>query len=495
MPAFTVFALGTGQKFDAKNPHSKSNANLNAALYNACQLKSEHALIIDGPTKFTPSQAEVEVERNALRIVEEFRKKATQNGEGKYVLNLSGFSRGSVTCIAVANRLQEMINEEKLRLEDGTVIHADGLIVNLSLDDPVAGLGSKGRKDYRTLPPIVKQVIITLQEDEGRRGFKPQDLSYLRIQDPKQTHVTFLPFFGNHNAAMKTKFKHPEVSDCPKINHSLKKRFMARCETAFDLLDSTKDLSDDALLKCYTEAKDHRKDYKQRAFAFKRKGLADIPTPLKARSFNHHLEDYVRDAHFFVNQHHRELMKTIYPEIFNWSFENGLGGGDRIEIFRRAAPELVRMERAHPLLFTQLIASGLVEKNQAGAWQLPFNAHGENRIEQCRLMKFLKGEIVPEKTALEQLEDAVMHAVYAYNRDKSNWESFSERIEDKHSIAMKVHIRRLVNGNDTEEKKQQAVLAYLASETEALLASNSKSRWVESLKKLLEPYGYQFTVN
>jgi len=500
MPAFTVFALGSGQRYDKDNPDEKKNENVNTDLYKGC---GEPKLILDGPQKFGGAYDPKKIDENVEEIIKQFQLVAERDPpeSGKYIINMSGFSRGSVTCIRAANKLEEMARQGKLFDKNNQPISVNDLEVNMALEDPVAGPSDKSDPNYKNIPSVVKNLVITLQTDERRRAYKCQDMSRLIIADQTQTTTTFLPLYGNHSTANKLKGD-PTIEQCAHIHKDFKKQFLRQCGTVSS--DKTQ-MSPEQLLQSYDIAQQNRPDYKRKAQVFQYK---DIPIPGIARTFNSHLEDYVIDHSFFVNQHHRELVKQQFPVIFNWCFEHGkldpsnqntTGGGYDAEA---VAKEIARMKITLPTLFKQLVDdkrivirnSALISSNYdpPEAYGLSPTAHGAHRIERCKFTNFLENKKIIKLTPSEELENDVVSAVYQYGRNKSELAAFSYRTENKRSLEIKHETHKIMNGPKSDDEKQKAIISLLEEHTKELLSMNSKSKLLVSLKGILEKQGYKF---
>lgn len=189
-------------------------------------------------------------------------KKRQEAGDFPKVINMTGWSRGAVTCIKLANAIdayfvqgkpfqiaedyaQGTAAQRRILLEPpAELITSNDLEINLFLFDPVPGRFGSGTNwgsdmenekfppaemDYQQLSPIVKDCIITLANDEQRRAFAPLDADDIKILDPSRTNVVWLPFPGIHRTQLRLQPRDPP--DVPFLQNELR----AVPEIAWDL--------------------------------------------------------------------------------------------------------------------------------------------------------------------------------------------------------------------------------------------------------------------
>ncbi len=334
LSVFTVFCYGTGES------HEKTN-NIISQFTKACETDSIH---IDGPGLLG-----FEVKSNAAagtrQIIDWLKKQNDINNQ----INISGFSRGSITCIYIANNLkrqeEQLKNKEnelalsgkQLDPEDKKLLNQlEKIDLNLFLQDPVAGISDKGKMDARVIPDNVKNYVAIIQLDEMRRDFKPQDITRVIFASPQTTKVSTLVMYGNHSD--NTKIKNDNMVAGPQIVwHSLY-QFLTQHGTGFkdgkipEIIYSDKfkgpnelsqlpdNLTAKDLLLLFNKNHEERDHYKKSGL---KTNLTDgIPVPRTKRTVNKHLEFYVKDSDFFTNQLERELFKLTYPKTFNYLFEH-----------------------------------------------------------------------------------------------------------------------------------------------------------------------------
>ena len=170
---FTVFAFGTGES---------STMEEKSILSYFSECCTSPKIVLEGP-----SLLGTEVNPNAMlamnTIIDYVSKAGSQD---KYVVNLTGHSRGAVTCIKIANLLKakvaELEHQSPLEQADAELLEKlKKLELNIFNLDPVAGMGDKMVRDGRVIPSNVANYMATLQLDEMRRDFKPQDMSRVII--------------------------------------------------------------------------------------------------------------------------------------------------------------------------------------------------------------------------------------------------------------------------------------------------------------------------
>lgn len=344
---YTLFALGTGQAI--ANNNSIVHAFHNAVKGPKCLLDGPSALDLDEKIESNV----VEGVRNLLRWM----RTSVIPADGKYRINMMGYSRGAIICLRIANRLKSIATS--LRDANNQPISLDQLELNIFGHEPVAGPGDKSDAEARDVPSIVKNYKFTIATGERRSVFfTPTEYSRLGEIDFWKTNVQALPLPGVH---WTTTVKQPD-----KINHATKLAwyhsfdFLTEHGTCFrnnavpHLVDhagrkypiSREDKHSDTskkkyhLLKLYTDAKAHEQDYIK---AGKRWEFTHILVKRK-RTFVHHLEDYVADPDFFFNQAHRNLFKKCYPMTFKHLFETQFEefNEEIISELRRQTPDYIR---------------------------------------------------------------------------------------------------------------------------------------------------------
>ena len=133
MATFTTFCFGTGESRDM------AKKNIISQFSEAC---SSDSVVIDGPNMLGR-----EVPANTQLGVDKIEAWLLQQDTNQNTLNLTGFSRGSVTCIRIANQLKALerdlrryaVSDEQRDLLD----KLRNLEINIFANDPVAGLGDK----------------------------------------------------------------------------------------------------------------------------------------------------------------------------------------------------------------------------------------------------------------------------------------------------------------------------------------------------------------
>lgn len=234
---------------------------------------------------------------------------------GKYLgapltINLIGFSRGAITCLAIANALQNRL----------TTHQRQSVCVNIIAIDPVAGLFLKYRPDVRLIPSIVKHYVAFLAMHERRILFKPQDASRMYVEDYHQTFVSFLPIPGVHSHGVY--ISDPNHSAIPLIVRHFIRTQLFLWGTRFEDDDwmEYSHLNATTILECFGIIRQQQHYYEAlgdaQTFKWFGKKLK------KERRILKHLEEYVLDSNFFFNQFHREIFKLVYPAIFNYCFEH-----------------------------------------------------------------------------------------------------------------------------------------------------------------------------
>lgn len=411
MPVFTLYGFGTTEKFESKADKRNILSTFSRAtdptptkagevVFDA---KGNATLAIDGPGVRGKEVAEnAKLAANAM--FDWLKTELLKTKQDSLNINMGLFSRGSVTFTESLNILRDLLKEPGIVVPKDKQATFDHNIKHLRIlfyaNDPVSGVGDKAVESRIVIPeliihntvdgvsresdPIPVDHIATLQENEMRREFKPQDKTRLELKNFEATNSVMLPFLGNHSDSMK--YKNDDIADCAIINYNLMYRALSAHGTKFkeqtvlvptvgqdnqpvgvektttipplygrisrklqtdetlDLLkineETTKDkkgntkttgygeiyfdaLNDKQLLEHFAKAKKNRSEYEHSGKSFK---VADsIPFMSKInRTFTEQRQFYVDGSEFFMNQFERELFKKVYPKVFNYLFERGL---------------------------------------------------------------------------------------------------------------------------------------------------------------------------
>ncbi len=512
-----IFCLGSGQAYRKEDGRPKSN-NVNTQFFDACNGGEDEPkdgyhpegyvrgknLLLDGPQKkggiYDPQKITTNVESAIKQITAWIATETTR----PYKINLSGFSRGSTTCLRIANELQDLIDAGKITLPGGEILKRNDFEINIFAEDPVAGFTDKGNVKNRKIPSIVKNYVATIQMDEDRRGFNAQDKSRVIVESEK-TNVTFLPMPGHHSASNSVKkIKTKEVA---MLQHKLKydffvahgHQFKKNPELAVSKLIADKVRTEIPALELYANAKKNRAAYKKRSRGFQHK---DVPLPGKKRSFNDNLEDYVTDS-FFVNQHERELFKRIYPKTFNYLFEKNrtdkldpenTGFSANIETVK---PELELMKIKNPQLLLNLQNANKVRKNENNNYEIVSPPQGISRIERCELLNSLQGketryENIGERL-LSSLDKKLFEIASEYKRGKNETMGFSERNQSALMEQMRKEVREIINSEEEDHyEKLKNALDKIEANFLYLKESETNSELIKPMEELLKKYGREY---
>jgi hypothetical protein len=412
---FTVFAFGTGESSKMKKHNIITKFSL------AC--KSEN-FVLEGPG-LLGLEVEGNVKKAVGGIIDWLEKSPDHNN-----INLTGFSRGAVTCTRIAYCVHMLANDleaarkkypellERIEKNPELVDRLKKVKFNIFAMDPVAGMANKADEDARVIPPNVVNYVATLQKDELRIDFDSQDKSRAIVTstlesitaggmradsqesiskdsktadstnyDSEKTKVTFLPFPGNHSDG--TKVKSDKMKDLTELYWLSMYNFLQQNGTDFEgnipdlAYTSNKveknynqserltSLEPKAILKTFAQM--HKQN-----IAYERSGkkikLGDgLPTARKKRGFTEDLESYVLDSDIFMNQLEREAMKMAYPEVFGYLFQgnvddNGIKYTPNDDRKAKVIEELKELREENPLLFKRLVKSGRgVEEEKIGS--------------------------------------------------------------------------------------------------------------------------------
>ncbi|KTD42389.1 DUF5621 domain-containing protein [Legionella quateirensis] len=507
MAPLTVFAFGTGEQ-------SHKTKNIISQFSEACI--SDH-LIIEGPDWLGR-----EVKGNAKNAARRIVKWLSAQNSMDNTLNLTGFSRGSVTCIHIANRLKQFesylehrakpLNVQQTKL----LAQLKALKLNLFAIDPVAGMSDKGEKLARTIPDNVKNYIALLQMDEMRRDFKPQDITRTIIMSPEQTKVSMLPMYGNHSD--NTKIKNEKMQSGAKISWYILHHFLTHNGTLFinnqlppiiahHLEQGVTELPEqpDAknLLKLCSLHHKEREHYLISGQEFK---IHDgIPLPRIARTLNNHLKYYVKNSQFFTNQLERELFKISYPRTFNYLFEKNQFDErfphNSASTKQEVIAELEHLRQDDPDLFIRLGTRGVASTDKGITLG---NPRGIYYLEPCASIQQIAPQMVPElvkqrspaMNKLPQLELEVYRLCFRYQREKSELNFDSNRAQSSLVIHIRNEINYIVNNSSlSRDIKHHLILDKIESHYEFLIQSNSSSELKFMLRDLLKKQGRQYQIH
>lgn len=252
-------------------------------------------------------------------------------GQLPQVINIMGWSRGAVTAIKIANKLNE--------------VFSTSIQVNLFCVDPVyGGFGVPTEADVTTIPVNVNCAVIILAMHDQRQTFAPQDLSRLSVANPMVTTAIFLPMSGVHTEVVRAST--PERSHSSKVVRHLAYRFLVKFGTRFK---GGFDPSLDLLDTCYCYAKMLKNAGLYDAAA--KSGWADYLMGMgyNNRDFTGHLPTYTAHPDSFINEHHRACFKQAFPRLYTLLFTQG-----GPVMTSSSFPELLRLyaqtKQEHPLI-------------------------------------------------------------------------------------------------------------------------------------------------
>ncbi|MFI4919622.1 MAG: DUF5621 domain-containing protein [Legionellales bacterium] len=507
MAIYTVFAFGSGESRVMKNK------NIISQFSEACS--SDHH-VIDGPG-FLGREVKVNVEHAVQELIDWLAKQTDE----VININLSGYSRGAVTCIRIANRLKKYQMELEHRepssdvFETALLKRLKTLNIHLFVIEPVAGMNDKRNKNVRVIPDNVKSYVSILQTDEMRRDFKAQDLSRIIIESPQITEVTMLPMYGNHSDT--TKIKHDNMQSGAMLVWYALHAFLTKHGTSFhdakipDLItaDSTartlveqKPSSRD-LLKLFTLNHEERANYLASGKAMQ---LNDgLPLARKMRSLNKHLDFYVKNAAFFTNKLERELFKITYPKVFNYLFEQNqvdLRFIDQSGLEKKwVLPELAVLKRENQNLFVRLQQFHLIKSGEHLDLGEPTGLYC---LEPCTALQQMFPQLVPavvvENAAilnkLAQLEAELTRLTFRYEREKSMISIFSERAQAHLTKRLRNEVRAVVeNTVGDSQMKYMKILDRVELDYKKLLQAGSNSHLSLMLEDLLIKHDRRYQKN
>lgn len=513
MATYTVFAFGTGEK------HTMEKKNIISQFSEACA--SEHT-IIDGPGVLGR-----EVKLNALTTFNNLIVWLEKQTDIINNINLTGFSRGSVTCIEIANHLKNLERElEKkavLTAKDKRVLERlKALDMHIFAIDPVAGLGDKGIESRRTIPSNVKDYVGILQIDEMRRDFKPQDLTRIIIENPLNTKVSMLPMYGNHSDSTKVRSLHQQ-SGARILWHSLY-AFLTTHGTNFNDNKIPK-----LVTSCPMLIKQHGSPFSELTSSPNSKGLLNLfsqhhqereaylksgkelhfidglPVPRSKRSLNNHLEFYVKNSNFFVNQLERELFKLSYPRVFNYYFEQNQTDERFIQESNSGmlalTEALQQLHKETPALFARLVTSRHI-KIKNGVLN-PGQPGGLHCLERCATLQHMYPSMLPngyneplfsDEQRLVNLEKAIFRLTFRYERERSSLSFFSCKNYAPQVQKLRQDVKTIVEAAGSVGSKHLQILEKIESQVQYLVQSRSNSHLITMLVDELAKNGRYYQI-
>ncbi len=507
--SYTLIAFGTGESYQMPKK------NFLTQFFDYCMgTEDEDKSYLDGP-----SLLGLEVKPNAKeghrRIIAWLEGKTDQED---LIVNLAGFSRGAVTCIHIANRLNrhkkelEAIPEEKRSdAQKSLLAKFERLQLNLFVVDPVAGYTAKATEEARVIPEIVSNYVSILQLDEGRRDFKPQDNTRIIVENPRSTRVAMLPLYGHHSASIKDKGK--GMDSAAQIVWSALHSFLSHNGSEYAEIPSmvnsntkdeidVKEKSNEALCDDFARHHAQRDNY---AAESKKVILTDsLPTVRVPRKMNQHVELYVRDSDFFVNKLERELFKITYPKTFNYLFEGnkkdprfpGASGSSKEDVHE----EINRIKEKSPELYQYLMAKGKIDENghlismtPEGSAVLESLSTVEmiypDRFAELNLNGYDKELCNKELNELEVLTQSIYRLTFQYQREKSVFDIFRKKTEDARAEQIRKEVLAVVKkGGDVPVIKDD-ILTIIYDHAVSLRLSGSNSELLVILDKVLVDNG------
>ena len=491
---FTVFAFGTGETSSMKEK------SILSYFSESC---TSPKCVLEGPTLLG-----TEVNPNATLAMDQIIDYLSKAGsQDKYVVNLTGLSRGAVTCIKIANLLKAKVAELQQEQTDAELLaKLEKLELNIFNLDPVAGMGDKMVMDARVIPSNVANYVSILQLDEMRRDFKPQDMSRTIIESPKTTRVSMLPLYGNHTSSIKV--KDATMKSTAQIAHVSLYEFLRNHGTTFKndtipelsvvkegITIASIDTTDaKALFNLFRQQHDERDDYLQYGKRFKAGDSAMFRKPRRICSQS---EYYVADSDFFVNQSERGLFKVAFPRTFNYFFENNspdpyfLSGSSKDEVIT----ELREIKETDLNLYRSLIRKFGLEDEiiTLGEPQGTFN------LESCRMVHQLYPNLLPagmndsiiaERSTLSALKNDVIAMTLRYDREKSQFYTLDDRSQSTRAQRIRDEVSEIyANKENTTQDKQVQILDVLKKHIKFLQAANSASSLLGLLNQVLVTTG------
>lgn len=234
------------------------------------------------------------VDANVDRAVAEIKRRHTVNS---MVLNMTGWSRGAVTCFKIANKLYRDPDPKCKKIK-----------CNIYAIDPVPGgsiLNNHMWRNIENTPNIGMCSAIYAQHDR-RSLFSPY---YPQIKGPF-TDIDIMP--GDHATIVEDKGRNREAHLLVKY---LTKQFLINRGTVFH---NKENLTDPEILSLYARVAEGFDDYAKFA-----KGAGKDKNKYKGERVirddqNHSLGKMLPiKPSFFINAHHREVFQRHFPQLTN----------------------------------------------------------------------------------------------------------------------------------------------------------------------------------
>jgi hypothetical protein len=281
---------------------------------------------------------------------------------GGITINMVGWSRGAITCIRMANWMQEF--------------YGASLNINIFAVDPVAGgvLGEQAADTY-TVPEVVKNFVALLMLDDKRGGFRPQDIGRLRFKS-RATHAALLPLPGRHDTPVMLA-KSADLAEVGQLSRYLAYKFLQTLGTVF----KDPEASYSAAQICEKYAAMKLKSAQYAALGGKGVGAAAMGGII-SRTVTGELDRYVsHSTAFFVDEHHVEAFKLAFPRVYQLVFSASPGIGNHSGATSHSTPAASELGRALQMMFQLSPSSyevlsklGVLERRSAGSAG-PLGAH------------------------------------------------------------------------------------------------------------------------
>ena len=517
MAVLSIFAYGSDQHGRTKG-RREATKTFTTAFSDACEGKK---LVIDGPGTLG-----LEVEENTKEGVRQILSWLDKQPDAEeYVVNMSGFSRGSITCIRMANALKRI--EYLLVKSDPTHKNYDERMeflekirkikINMYLMDPVTGPLERRPKHARVIPDNVKSCVITYQKDERRHDMTPQDMKRIIVQSPEKTQVSMLPLYGNHSDT--TRIKSEAMASGSRLNWYFLHAFFNKHGTKFNkdkippiiYSDNYVDINnqlipdkpDEALTENPSAAEllELFSQHHENREAHLKSGLRinffdSAPIARYERSLNKDAKFYVKDPDFFVNQLERELFKIAYPRTFNYLFEHNIYDSRSASnsLAGQVKEELAKLEDENEHLFKRLKTRGVSSENKRISLGDPC---GYKYLEPCATVRQVIPRLIPPSHdnaiqrlghSPEQLDKLPLLEMEIYRRtfeyERKAFRGRSLKADWANKIRQETH-DIISRSNGDREATRQLVLDKLEENYKALIRSNSNSRLNGVLKTIL----------